>query len=86
MNMIWHYNSNLKIELGLVVVQTAFEDDVPDMLRKNPPMIGAECYKVLPVIALKMRKFSSIKGLWHSTCRDSRPRLSGGAKLHSLAV
>ncbi len=66
MNMIWHYNSDPKVELDPVVVQAAFEHDGTHTLRKSPPVIGTKCYEVLLVVALKMRKLSTIKSLRHS--------------------
>ena len=81
--MIRHHNRNPKIELGCVVMQAAFQDDRPRRFGKNPPMVGAEGNKVLPIIDLKMRKLPTVKSLRHKRwrCGDSRPRLSGGAKL-----
>jgi hypothetical protein len=85
-NVIRHHDSGLKIELDFIVVQAALKNDRTHTLWKSPPMMSAECNKVLPIIALKMRKFSAIESLRHSSCRDSRPRLSSGAKLRSLEV
>jgi hypothetical protein len=76
-NVIWHHNSDTQIEFYGVVVQAAIEHNVPYGLRQNPALVRAECYKVLMVVALKMRKPSTIKSLPHKLlCRDSRPRLS----------
>ena len=40
-------------------------------------MVSAKCDKVLPIVALKMRKLSPVKSLrYGASCGDSRPRLS----------
>ena len=67
-NMIRHDYSAAKVELNSVVMQTAIEDNLPHMFRKNPPVLRAESYKVLPIIALQMRKLPSIKSLRHRVC------------------
>jgi hypothetical protein len=63
--MIRHDDSDPQIELLSVVMQTAIQDDLANALRKNPPVIGAECYEVLLVIALKMWKLSPVESLRH---------------------
>jgi hypothetical protein len=75
--MIRHYDSDPQVESLPVMMQTAFQHDGADKLRKNPPAIRTERNKVLVVITLKMRKLSTIKSLRHKVvCGDSRPRLS----------
>ncbi|MFZ1051656.1 MAG: hypothetical protein WBP65_23525 [Candidatus Sulfotelmatobacter sp.] len=54
--MIRHRDSNTQIKFRPVGMKTAFQNNLTHTLRKNPPMMGAERYKVLSVIALKMRK------------------------------
>jgi hypothetical protein len=63
--MIRHNNTDAQIEFLSVVMPTAFQNDSPNELRKNPPALSAECHEVLPVVALKMRKPSTVEGLWH---------------------
>ena len=77
MNMIRHHDSNTEIEFLPIVMKTTVQDNSSSTLRKNPPMLRAESHKMLLVVALKMRKPSTIKSLRHKQeCRDSRPRLS----------
>jgi len=84
--MIWHHNGDSQIKLLSVVVQAGFEHDGACSLRKNPTSIGTECYEMLLVVALKMRKLSAVKSLRHKVLCGDSPRLSGGAKLRSLEV
>ena len=87
MNMIGHYDSDPQIESLPVVVQTAFQHDRPHALRQNPTVISAECYEVRLIVALKMRKLSTIKSLRHRVvCGDSRPRLSAERSSAMLEV
>src|ERR1700685_1742057 len=65
MCMIRHDDCGLHVELDSVVVQAAAQNDRTGGLGKNPAMIGAECYEMLPVITLKMRKLPAIESLRH---------------------
>jgi|SRR5580704_328607 hypothetical protein len=64
-NVIRHHNSDKQVEFNSVVVKAALEHDRTDAFRKNPPVISTESDEMLPVIALKMRKLSTIKSLPH---------------------
>jgi hypothetical protein len=64
-NMIWHHDSNSEIEHLSVIVETTLQHLGSHAFRKNPSVISAECYKVLPIVPLKMRKLSAIKSLRH---------------------
>jgi len=76
-NVIGHHDGDPQVESLPVMMQTAFQHDGADKLRKNPPAISTERNEMLPVIALKMRKLSAIKSPRHKViCGDSRPRLS----------
>ena len=72
MYMIRHDDSNTKIELDAVVMKATFQDDGPDTLGQNPPVIGTKCYEVLLIVALQMRKLPTIESLRHGLCGDSR--------------
>jgi len=85
-NMIRHHDGDALIRFLSIVVPTAFEHNGTHTLRKNPPVIGAECHEVLLVVALKMGELSTVESLQHGACGDSRPRLYSGAKLRSLEV
>lgn len=77
MNMIGHHDRDPQVESFAVMMQTAFQHDGADKLRKDPPVIGAEGDEVLFVITLKMRKLSAIKSPRHKVvCGESRLRLS----------
>src|ERR1700685_200520 len=88
MCMIRHDDCGLHVELDSVVVQAAAQNDRTGGLGKNPAMIGAECYEMLPVITLKMRKLPAIESLRHGRTPggNSPPRLSGGAKLRKVLI
>jgi len=86
MHMVRHHDDSPQIEFLSVVMETAFQHDRAHRLWQYPSVIGAEGYKMLVVIDLKVRKPPAVEGLRHGPCRDSRPRLSGGAKLRSLEV
>jgi len=76
-NMIGHYHSDPQVESLPVMMQTAFQHDGTHTLRQNPTAISTECHEVRLIIALKMRKLSTIKSQRHKVvCGDSRPRLS----------
>jgi len=62
-------------------VQAGFQDDGTYTGRKHPPEIGAECYKMLPVIALKMRKLPAIKARGIGFMWGQPPSAVRGAKL-----
>ncbi len=64
-NMIRHHNSDTEIEFHPVIVKAALQHNRTCPIRKHPPPVSAECYKMLPVIALKMRKLSAIESLRH---------------------
>ena len=83
MNMIGHDDGYLEIESHSVIVQARIQDELPNLSRKYPAFAGAEGNKMWFVVALQMRKLPSVKSLRHRlcSCGDSRPRLSGGAKL-----
>jgi hypothetical protein len=66
MNMIRHYDCDPKIELDAVVVKAAFQNKRTHTVGENPPVVGTECYEVLFVITLKMRKLSPIESLRHA--------------------
>jgi len=85
-HVIRHYDGDSKIEFRSIVMQAAFENDRAHMLWQNPPMVGAERYKMLPVIDLQMRKLAPVESLRQEDdlCGDSRHRLSGGAKLRCV--
>ena len=65
MHVIRHYDGNSKIEFRSIVMQAASESDRAHMLWKRKPMLGAERYKMLPVIDLKMRKLPPVESLRH---------------------
>ncbi len=82
MHVIRHYDHDSEIEFCSVVMETAFENDRTYLLWKNPPLVSAECYKMLSAINLQMRKLPAVESLRHSeSCGDSRHRLSGRAEL-----
>ena len=65
MNVIRHHGDDAKIVFRSVVVQTTFQHDGTHMLRQYPSPISTECYKMLPVINLKMREPPTVEGLRH---------------------
>jgi hypothetical protein len=85
-DVVWHYDSNAEVECSSVVMKTTLQDDLADTLGKNPAVIGAECYEVLLVIALKMRKLSPIESLRHRFCVGTAALGCRGAKPRSVEV
>jgi hypothetical protein len=63
--MIRHNDGNPQIEFRSVVVKTRFQHNGTHPLRKDPPVVRAKCYEVLPVITLKMRELPPVKSLRH---------------------
>jgi len=85
--MIGHHDGDPHVESLPVMMQTAFQHDGADKLKKNPPAISTERNEMLPVIALKMRKLSPIKSPLHKGCMWGQPSSAvRGAKLRSLKV
>jgi hypothetical protein len=66
MHVIWHNHGGLHQDLRIVIMQAAIENDSAGRFRQKPSPISAECHKVKFVVALKVRKFATIKSLGHS--------------------
>jgi hypothetical protein len=84
--VIGHNHSDVEIHALVVLMETSIQYDETDLFGKDPVLVSAESEKVRFGVSLQMRKLTAIKSPRHDSCGDSRPRLSGGARLRSWIV
>jgi hypothetical protein len=92
--MVGHHYDAMNIQFVPVIVQATVQNNETNGFGKDPLFVSAESNKVRLIVALKMREFAAIKCRHRNHAverkyelrRDSRPRLSGGAKLRKRGI
>jgi hypothetical protein len=55
MNMVWHHDHGMKVQFVAILLQTAFQDNIPSSRWKSPPVICIKGDKEWMIILLVMR-------------------------------